>query len=38
VVWGDLPYIDMAARNVRGLKASGGLNFNLFRFCDGWLA
>ena len=38
VVWGDLPYIDMAAKSVRGLKASGGLNFNLFRFCDGWIA
>jgi peptide/nickel transport system substrate-binding protein len=36
VVWGNLPYIDLAAKNVRGLKASGGLNFNLFRFCDGW--
>jgi peptide/nickel transport system substrate-binding protein len=36
VVWGNLPYIDFAGKNVRGLKASGGLNFNMFRFCDGW--
>jgi peptide/nickel transport system substrate-binding protein len=36
VVWANLPYIDLAAKNVRGLKASGGLNFNMFRFCDGW--
>jgi len=36
LTWGNLPYIDLAAKSVRGLKASGGLNFNLFRFCDGW--
>lgn len=38
LTWGNLPYIDLAAKNVRGLKTSGGLNFNLFRFCDGWKA
>jgi peptide/nickel transport system substrate-binding protein len=37
VVWGDLNYIDLAANNVRGLSAGGGLNFNMFRFQDGWL-
>jgi peptide/nickel transport system substrate-binding protein len=37
VAWGNLPYIDMAAKSVRGLKATGGFNFNLFRFCDGWI-
>lgn len=37
VVWGRLPYIDMAGNNVRGLKTSGVLNFNQFRFLDGWL-
>jgi peptide/nickel transport system substrate-binding protein len=37
VIWGYYPYIDMAANNVRGLTASGGLNFNMFRFCDGWV-
>jgi peptide/nickel transport system substrate-binding protein len=37
VVWGDLPYIDLAGNNIRGLTESGGLNFNMFRFCDGWI-
>jgi peptide/nickel transport system substrate-binding protein len=38
VVWGWLPYIDFAAKNVRGLKASSALPFNNFRFQDGWIA
>jgi peptide/nickel transport system substrate-binding protein len=38
VVWGYYPYIDLAANNIRGLSESGGLNFNMFRFCDGWIA
>lgn len=38
VVWGWLPYIDFAASNVRGLRASSAFNFNNFRFQDGWLA
>jgi peptide/nickel transport system substrate-binding protein len=38
VVWGWLPYIDFAAKNVRGLKASSAFNFNNWRFQDGWLA
>ncbi len=38
VIWGYYPYIDMAANNIRGLAESGGLNFNMFRFCDGWIA
>ena len=38
VVWGNLPYIDAAANNVRGLTAGAGLNFNNMRFQDGWLA
>jgi peptide/nickel transport system substrate-binding protein len=37
VVWGWLPYIDFAAKNVRGLKASSALPFNNFRFQDGWI-
>ena len=37
VVWGNLNYIDLAANNVRGLSAGGGLNFNMFKFQDGWL-
>lgn len=38
VVWGWLPYIDFAANNIRGLKASSALPFNNFRFQDGWIA
>ena len=38
VVWGWLPYIDFAANNVRGLKASSAFNFNNWRFHDGWIA
>lgn len=38
LVWGSLPYLDLAAKSVRGLKASSGFNFNNWRFCDGWLA
>jgi peptide/nickel transport system substrate-binding protein len=38
VVWGWLPYIDFAAKNVRGLKASSALPLNNFRFQDGWIA
>jgi peptide/nickel transport system substrate-binding protein len=38
VVWGWLPYIDFAAKNIRGLKASSAFNFNNFRFQDGWIA
>ena len=38
VVWGWLPYIDFAAKNIRGLKASSALPFNNFRFQDGWIA
>lgn len=38
VVWGWLPYIDFAAKNVRGLKSSSAFNFGTWRFQDGWLA
>jgi peptide/nickel transport system substrate-binding protein len=37
VVWAGFPYIDFAANNVRGLKASSALPFNNFRFQDGWI-
>lgn len=37
IVWGWLPYIDFAANDVRGLKASSALPFNNFRFQDGWI-
>jgi peptide/nickel transport system substrate-binding protein len=38
VVWAALPYLDLAAPSIRGLAASGGFNFNNWRFCDGWIA
>jgi peptide/nickel transport system substrate-binding protein len=38
VVWGYYPFVDLAANNIRGLTQSGGFNFNMFRFCDGWIA
>jgi len=38
VVWGWLPYIDFAAKDIRGLTASSALPFNNFRFQDGWIA
>jgi peptide/nickel transport system substrate-binding protein len=36
--WANIPNIDAAAKNVRGLSTSAGLNFNNFRLQDGWLA
>jgi peptide/nickel transport system substrate-binding protein len=38
VIWGNQPYIDAAANNVRGLKAGANFNYDNFRFQDGWLA
>jgi ABC-type transport system substrate-binding protein len=37
VAWGNLPYVDAAANDVRGLKAGAGMNFNGMRFQDGWI-
>jgi peptide/nickel transport system substrate-binding protein len=37
LVWGNLPYVDAAARNVRGLSAGAGFSYNNWRLCDGWL-
>ena len=37
LIWADMPYVDAAANNVRGLTATAGLNFNNWRLCDGWL-
>lgn len=36
--WGNLPNVDAAGKDVRGLSTSAGLNFNNFRLQDGWLA
>jgi peptide/nickel transport system substrate-binding protein len=38
LVWGNLPYVDAAATNVRGLAAGAGFSYNNWRLCDGWLA
>jgi peptide/nickel transport system substrate-binding protein len=37
VAWGNLPYVDAAANNIRGLKAGAGMNFGSMRFQDGWI-
>lgn len=38
LVWGNLPYVDAAANNVRGLAAGAGFSYNNWRLQDGWLA
>jgi peptide/nickel transport system substrate-binding protein len=38
LVWGNLPYVDTAANNVRGLTAGAGFSYNNWRLQDGWLA
>jgi peptide/nickel transport system substrate-binding protein len=38
LVWGNLPYVDAAAGNVRGLSAGSGFSYNNWRLQDGWLA
>lgn len=38
LVWGNVPYVDAAANNVRGLKAGAGFSYNNWRLQDGWLA
>ncbi len=38
LVWSNLPYVDAAANNVRGLSAGAGFSYNNWRLCDGWIA
>lgn len=38
LVWGNLPYVDAASNNVRGLKAGAGFSYNNWRLQDGWIA
>ncbi len=38
LVWGNVPYVDAAANNVRGLSAGAGFSYNNWRLQDGWLA
>ena len=38
LVWGNVPYVDAAANNVRGLRAGAGFSYNNWRLCDGWIA
>jgi len=37
LVWGNVPYVDAAANNVRGLSAGAGFSYNNWRLQDGWL-
>jgi peptide/nickel transport system substrate-binding protein len=37
LVWGNVPYVDAAALNVRGLSAGAGFSYNNWRLCDGWV-
>ncbi|HLY48663.1 MAG TPA: ABC transporter substrate-binding protein [Solirubrobacteraceae bacterium] len=37
LVWGNLPYVDAAASNVRGLRAGAGFSYNNWRLLDGWI-
>lgn len=37
LVWGNLPYVDAAANNIRGLRAGAGFSYNNWRLCDGWI-
>jgi peptide/nickel transport system substrate-binding protein len=36
--WANLPFVDAAANDVRGLSAGAGFNFNSWQLQDGWLA
>jgi peptide/nickel transport system substrate-binding protein len=38
VAWGNVPYLDFAAKNVRGLKANNAFALGHFQFADAWLA
>jgi peptide/nickel transport system substrate-binding protein len=38
LVWGNVPYVDAAANNVRGLSTGAGFSYNNWRLQDGWLA
>jgi peptide/nickel transport system substrate-binding protein len=37
IVWANVPFLDAAANNVRGLKAGAGFNYNGWRLQDGWI-
>jgi peptide/nickel transport system substrate-binding protein len=37
LVWGNAPYVDAAANNVRGLAGGSGFSYNNWRLCDGWI-
>jgi peptide/nickel transport system substrate-binding protein len=37
LIWGNVPIIDGAAQNIRGLTAGSGFNYNNWRLCDGWI-
>lgn len=35
--WANMPYVDAAANNVRGLSSGSAASFNNYRLCDGWV-
>ena len=37
IAWANMPYVDAAANNVRGLSTAAAMSFNNFRMCDGWI-
>ncbi len=37
LAWANLPFIDAAANNVRGLKSGAAFNYNGWRLQDGWV-
>ncbi|MFI0446588.1 ABC transporter substrate-binding protein [Actinomadura sp. 6N118] len=37
IAWGNVPYLDAAANNVRGLSTGAAMSFDSFRMCDGWI-
>lgn len=38
LAWGNLPYVDAAANDVRGLTGGAGFSYDNWRLCDGWIA
>lgn len=37
LAWGNVPFVDAAANNIRGLKSGAGFSYNNWRLCDGWI-
>jgi peptide/nickel transport system substrate-binding protein len=37
ICWANMPFLDAAANNVRGLRSGAAMTFNNARMCDGWI-